>query len=383
MMRSRSDSDRVRADHVPAVPLLMLMAAAVAALSGSGVAAALAAGALWNLAHVALTAPPRDRTARLSHTALGWARDVVVVSVRYLVIRTGHRGSPLAWPLLIPLGIFETHSTQWLADRYAGRPAERLTRHQCLKQVPIACTEALGLAVGFRVLPVAPGGASPAALVGCLWRAPLFDLGLDLGFYAFHRACHANRRLYRWVHAEHHTDVGVTHGRLVAHETYTLSAAEALCILGSYLVGLGMVSAVRPCSPFDLACLVSWAHSVELLGHTEMAWSPDGHPMRAVAEWCGLEIRAAEHSMHHRKPRCNFSKRLTLLDRLGGTYEPAAAVQEAAAPPPPAGLRAPRAGRAAAGGREEEESCRATPRGPAPVLARGVSTKLRCRFCIR
>jgi len=320
-------------EKVPLVPLtgpghaigrvlLPVVAAAIAVHSGISIAMTLAMGTVWNFLYVALTAPRHDLVPRFKFTALNWARDVIVVSMRYFVICNGHHGSPLAWVFLLPLGIFETQTTQWLADWYEGRPMKNVTKHQVLKQIPVACTEAFGLSIGFRIFSIAPGGPSPAALLHAIWRAPLFDVGLDLGFYTFHRTCHKNRQLYRWIHAEHHTDVAKEYGQLVAHETYSISTIEALSILSSYLIGFELIGIVMPYSLFDMAYLVSWAHTVELLGHTELSWSPNGHPMRIIAEWCRLELKGAEHTMHHQKPLSNFSKRLTLFDKIFGTYEP-------------------------------------------------------------
>mmetsp|Transcript_43890 Transcript_43890/g.145362 ORF Transcript_43890/g.145362 Transcript_43890/m.145362 type:complete len:136 (+) Transcript_43890:863-1270(+) len=61
---------------------------------------------------------------------------------------------------------------------------------------------------------------------------------------------------------------------------------------------------------------------IELLGHTEMSWTPTGHPQRLMADLCGLSLEVPHHTMHHQKPLSNFSKRLILFDLLFHTYEP-------------------------------------------------------------
>ena len=35
---------------------------------------------------------------------------------------------------------------------------------------------------------------------------------------------------------------------------------------------------------------VSWAHVIELLGHTEMTWTPSGHAFRVIPELLGLDL---------------------------------------------------------------------------------------------
>lgn len=112
--------------------------------------------------------------------------------------------------------------------------------------------------------------------------------------------------LYRWLHAQHHTDTAKEHGHLVAHETYEVSLVEAISILGahrdlaensprlpeisrgkarasvlgsclhqtspshhtttrpkvpsgSYLIGFELIGLLYNYTLFDIALLVSWA----------------------------------------------------------------------------------------------------------------------------
>jgi sterol desaturase/sphingolipid hydroxylase (fatty acid hydroxylase superfamily) len=124
------------------------------------------------------------------------------------------------------------------------------------------------------------------------------------------------------VHSDHHTTPGKTYGHLVAHETYDLSVVETASILGSYLIGFELIGLLYKYTLFDIALLVSWAHLIELLGHSQMSWSVDGHPLRILPELTGLNLQIMDHTMHHAKPLSNFSKRLTLFDRLFQTYSP-------------------------------------------------------------
>ena len=147
----------------------------------------------------------------------------------------------------------------------------------------------------------------------------------DLGFYAFHRACHMHRGLYKAVHRDHHVDTAKKYGRLVAYETYTITWLETISITASYFIGLMLVLSANgfaPITVFELATLITWGHSVELLGHTAMTTTPRHHPMRLIVELCGLDLLVLDHTMHHKVPMSNFSKRMTLWDRAFGTYEP-------------------------------------------------------------
>lgn len=62
------------------------------------------------------------------------------------------------------------------------------------------------------------------------------------------------------------------------------------------------------CRRFDVALYVSWAHLIELLGHTEMTWTPVGHWMRAIPDLLGLSLQVRQRGPNHRTPlphRCS------------------------------------------------------------------------------
>ena len=121
-----------------------------------------------------------------------------------------------------------------------------------------------------------------------LLRVVYVHVGLDLGFYLFHRACHVNKFLYKQVHRDLHIDTASKHGRLVAFETYTITWAETTRIAVSYVIGVGLVMLLKgsldvaPLSSFEFATLMSWGHNVELLGHTATTSTPRFHPMRVA-----------------------------------------------------------------------------------------------------
>lgn len=79
----------------------------------------------------------------------------------------------------------------------------------------------------------------------------------------------------------------------MAHETYELSFLETASILGSYLIGFELIGRVYNYTLFDIALLVSWAHLVELLGHTQMSWTVNGHPLRIIPELLNLDLKVA------------------------------------------------------------------------------------------
>jgi len=212
------------------------------------------AAAFWllcaggNLAYVAVTAERGERVRRLQFIALLWPHNVVNVLGRYFILWLSLTQSWLYFALLVPLTVFDTTSIQVVTDLFEGRPLKRPTLRHVGKFVKVAAIESIGYVLACQLWPWlqtdAYEGPTVAALAHAVWRTALFDVGLDLGFYSFHRCCHVNRTLYRLVHAPHHTDTGKEYGHLVASETYELSVVETLSILSSYLVGFELLSLV-------------------------------------------------------------------------------------------------------------------------------------------
>lgn len=199
-----------------------------------------------NLVYTCVTSSSAEVARRLQFIALMWPQNLVAVLGKYAVLYLALRKSPLFWMLILPLSVYETTSIQAMADLFEGRPLKAPTLSQVSKQVKIAVAEMTGLYLSYRMWPWLMDdpftGPTATSLIHAIWRATVFDIGLDVGFYAFHRSCHVNRTLYRLVHATHHTDTGKEHGHLVAYETYELSIVETFSILSSYIVGFELLS---------------------------------------------------------------------------------------------------------------------------------------------
>ena len=260
------------------------------------------------------------------------------------------------WPLLvlIPLTIFETAICQYLYYRHEHVPTPDVTVQQILNCCRTSIVETCGVILSLKVIPgvfaeIVPHSqkvhpllsiicakfskpvvhAPPPTFVEVLqllYLCPLFDLGLDLGFYTFHLTSHRNKYLFKMIHADHHTDTAKTHGRLVSYETYTITWLETAIIFFCYTLGLGFCLLAQtptfaPLTVFQLAALITWGHTVELSGHTSSTWTPSCHPQRVIFQILKLDLRVQHHTMHHERPLTNFSKRTTLYDRLFGTYK--------------------------------------------------------------
>lgn len=203
-----------------------------------------------NVGYILLSSERPELGRRLKFIALMWPQNLISIFCRFAILHWGVTRTLLYWVLFLPLSVYETTTLQIMADLYERRPLKPPNWMQVCTQSKVAAIESIGYLIACRIWPWLPESATswPTAgtLVHSVWRAAVFDVGLDVGFYAFHRSCHVNRTLYRWVHAPHHTDTGKEHGHLVAYETYELSVIETLSILSSYLVGFELLGLFYP-----------------------------------------------------------------------------------------------------------------------------------------
>jgi hypothetical protein len=309
-----------------------------------------------NLAILRKTAPRAALQQRQLYVKRQLFVFLALVLLRWAMYAAARHWTFGAWLFCLPLNVFETWCAQRHADLYEGRtthPVSFRAVRLCLK---VALAEIVAVTFLHRIQEpwlrtAGPAGAplARAALGGCL----LFDIGVDLAFYTLHRACHENRQLYKWVHREHHTLTGyeggltshmgsgrtehedgagrvafdgscpptigaipparhsaapplpspkqeqnkTTHSRLVAWDTYEISWTEMTLIELGYAFGFGLVLLAygEDFTLLDLAISLTWAHLVELLGHTSMSWTWNGNPLRLLQETMGLDLKVADH----------------------------------------------------------------------------------------
>ena len=157
----------------------------------------------FNLGWVAMTSPKVDRWRRMRFVCMMWPQQFLAIVSRFLVMRLVKLASwegldhpALYWPLLLPIGVFETWSIQAMADVYESRPVKPVCLKQVLNQLKITTAESIGVTVGYKIWPwVRIDDPTLESLLHATWRTFVFDIGLDIGFYTFHRVCHVNRAL--------------------------------------------------------------------------------------------------------------------------------------------------------------------------------------------
>tara|TARA_B110001452_G_scaffold248986_1_gene236164 strand:- start:1206 stop:2060 length:855 start_codon:yes stop_codon:yes gene_type:complete len=148
-----------------------------------------------------------------------------------------------------------------------------------------------------------------------LCRLLLFELAFDMLFYIAHRAVHLPA-VYRRVHKLHHAHT---------HDLRLLSALQMspLDALLTHTVPLLGALLLVPLAPgFELSIAKCYLLFQELYGHAGVEnRGRNFGPAPWLATWLGVELRSEDHQHHHIRGEVNFSKRFSLFDRLGGTWE--------------------------------------------------------------
>lgn len=148
-----------------------------------------------------------------------------------------------------------------------------------------------------------------------LWilRSLLFEVIFDGVHYALHRLSHCSRWLCRF-HKIHHT--------FSAPTVWTTYHMHPIDLVLSYSVPFWVASRVVPWGTWELALVTVHLTHIEIAGHAgkrmfpissfaQCAWLPRPFNMQLYTE---------DHDLLHQLSNCNYAKRLTLWDRLFGTY---------------------------------------------------------------
>jgi sterol desaturase/sphingolipid hydroxylase (fatty acid hydroxylase superfamily) len=152
-----------------------------------------------------------------------------------------------------------------------------------------------------------------ASLAG---RLLAFEVLFDAFFYVAHRAVHSNAALYAAVHKQHH--VHKHDSRL----TSALQMTAADVALTHTLPVLGALLLVPIAPGLELSIVKAYLLFQEAYGHAGCAHRGRNFgPAPWVVQAMGVELRSEDHQLHHIRAGVNFSKRFSLFDRLGGTYE--------------------------------------------------------------
>lgn len=145
-------------------------------------------------------------------------------------------------------------------------------------------------------------GKSPAHFAGqILLEVVLLILNYDLWTYMFHRACHSNKFLFRWLHAQHHEN--------------SFPNNFWMSIYGDFLEG----STIACFAMSGLFFFRVWLGSALLFLFYITFFVAVNHSGRAVK--IPYFYSAYYHNIHHREMKYNFTEHLPLWDYIFGTLK--------------------------------------------------------------
>lgn len=129
----------------------------------------------------------------------------------------------------------------------------------------------------------------------------LLILNYDLWTYLFHRACHTNKFLYRWLHAQHHEN--------------SFPNNFWMSIYGDYLEG----NTIACFAMSGLFLFRVWLGSALIFLFYITFFVAVNHSGRAVT--IPYFYSAYYHHIHHREQKYNFTEHLPLWDFIFGTLK--------------------------------------------------------------
>ncbi|WP_203076248.1 sterol desaturase family protein [Falsiroseomonas ponticola] len=141
----------------------------------------------------------------------------------------------------------------------------------------------------------------------------------DTWFYWVHRAMHA-KRLFGWMHAQHHRSVTPTPWSILAFDV-----AETIPQFGIFVVLVMLV----PMHPAVLGAYLLFDSMVNAAGHCGHEIIPDHQRTHWLLRYTNA---VTHHDLHHSRFDCNYAQYFNIWDRLCGTFRDRDAPPAAAAP---------------------------------------------------
>ena len=161
------------------------------------------------------------------------------------------------------------------------------------------------------------GGYTNTTVIFFLNRLFLFEICMDLGHYVMHRALHT--RLLYPIHKMHHHYPKPTLLNTFYHNPVDLFLLDCLPTYASILL---LQFCFGSFTPLQLQMVFVYKSFVEIAGHSGKHSVPTGSFPLCI--WLprnfGISLYTEDHDLHHKTGHCNYAKRFSLWDRVGGTY---------------------------------------------------------------
>lgn len=142
----------------------------------------------------------------------------------------------------------------------------------------------------------------------------LFEIVFDLFHYVAHRGLH-HPWVYRYLHKTHHR-----FDHPIAITAFYQDPIDLL--LTNSIPTFLTLSIIPSISYFEWNLMTIYKMFIEIAGHTGKASAPiSSFPLFMwLPKALGIELYTEDHDLHHSMNHCNYAKRFSLWDKVGGTY---------------------------------------------------------------
>lgn len=142
----------------------------------------------------------------------------------------------------------------------------------------------------------------------------LFEVVFDFFHYLAHRGLH-HPWVYRYLHKTHHR-----FDHPIAITAFYQDPIDLL--LTNSIPTFLSLSLLPSFSYFEWNLMTIYKTFIEIAGHTGKASFPIASfpPLMWLPKALGIELYTEDHDLHHSMNHCNYAKRFSLWDRVGGTY---------------------------------------------------------------
>jgi sterol desaturase/sphingolipid hydroxylase (fatty acid hydroxylase superfamily) len=140
-----------------------------------------------------------------------------------------------------------------------------------------------------------------------------FEFIFDFLHYWTHRYSHQNPSLYKHFHKKHHS---ITHPTAITtfyqHPIDLILTNSIPAFISLYLI---------PFSPLQVSVLAVYKTYIEIAGHLGKRMYPMGSvPQLPFLQRLRIQLYVEDHDLHHTRNNCNYAKRLSIWDKVFGTY---------------------------------------------------------------
>jgi sterol desaturase/sphingolipid hydroxylase (fatty acid hydroxylase superfamily) len=146
----------------------------------------------------------------------------------------------------------------------------------------------------------------------------LFEIIFDFFHYWAHRFTHINKFLYKKLHKTHHLATVPN-----VWSTFHQNPFDYLFNNGIPLIlTTTIINNIIPLSLYQFSLILIYKIFIEISGHCGKKIKGSSFTQNIwIVKKLHIELYTEDHDLHHTLNNCNYSKRLSLWDKVFGTYK--------------------------------------------------------------